>query len=175
MKKLACLFALLMTASLLGVAAEPPTGAQRVVPTITRTVQLFSGLENDWIDAVQNRDTAAIKKLLSDNFELRTAAAPGQPTPRDESITRALADPSFASTIEQMAAHEYGNVIVVSFLWKLDVPPSSPLPQRIFVVDTWKQVDGNWQVSARYAAPVDASAKKVPGADMTEPVIKKKI
>ncbi|MFD2270676.1 hypothetical protein ACFS07_04880 [Undibacterium arcticum] len=43
------------------------------------------------------------------------------------------------------------------------------------MVDTWKQVDGNWQVSTRYASPVDAPAKKVPGADVTEPVIKKKI
>ncbi|MFD2270677.1 hypothetical protein ACFS07_04885 [Undibacterium arcticum] len=46
---------------------------------------------------------------------MRTSAVPGQPTPRDESIRRSLTDAPFASTIEQMAAHEYGNVIVVSF------------------------------------------------------------
>ncbi|MES2073152.1 MAG: nuclear transport factor 2 family protein [Pseudomonadota bacterium] len=178
MKKFVPLFSLLLIPLLMPLssfATEPAARVQRVVPTVTRTVQLFSTLENEWIDAVQSRDVAAIKKILAEDFELRSASAPGRPTPREESISRSLQDAPFTSDIEQMAAHDYGNTVVVSFLWKLDVAKSSSLPHKIFVVDTWKQVDGNWRVSTRYAAPVEGPAKNVPGMDPVEPTIKKKI
>lgn len=169
-------FLILSTALLLSgthvLAAEP---ARRVVPTVTRTVQQFSTLENAWLDAVQQRDAAAIDKIVGDDFELRTAAAPGRPTARAQWLQQALATAPFQSSIEQMATHEYGELMIVSFLWKLDVAKKSALPRQVFVVDTWKQSDGSWKVVTRYAAPVDAGAKAVPGAEQGAPAIDKKI
>ncbi|MDB5933268.1 MAG: hypothetical protein JWQ01_612 [Massilia sp.] len=146
--------------------AQAPTGGRpsRAVPTVTRTVQIFSTLENEWIDAVQRRDHDSLKKLVAPDFEQRNAAAPGTPTPREESIEQSLKLAPFQSSIEQMAAHEYGELVMVSFLWKLEVPKNGALPQKVFVVDTWKRTDGDWQVVTRYTAPVADAIQSVPGA-----------
>ena len=156
-------------------AAQAPAAAPgRTIPTITRNILQFSTLENAWLDAVQSHDETALGKIVAESYELRSAAAPGIPTPRAESLQHAQAQAPFASTIEQMAAHEYGDTVVVSFLWKLDVPARSALPQQLFVVDTWKNNDGNWQVVARYTAPT-AAAKNGPGAVIAVPAVRKKI
>ena len=164
--------ALALACSASALAADAP--AKRNVPILTRTVQMFGTLENQWLDAVQARDQDTLKTLVADNYELRIAAEPGRPTPREESLKRMLADPAYESHIEQMAAHEYGNIVVVSFMWKLAVPKGSALAEQVFVVDTWKQNEAGWQVATRYAAPVGPS-KSVPGADLASPVIKKKM
>ncbi len=148
---------------------------KRVVATVTRTILQFGTLENDWLDAVQKRDATAIKNLMADDFEMRVAAAPGQPTPREQVLAHTLAEAPFQSSIEQMATHEHGDLVIVSFLWKLQPAKGSALAQRIFVVDTWKQGDGHWQVLTRYAAPVGTQGGAVPGADLSAPTSKKKI
>jgi hypothetical protein len=168
---LAALFAVAPACS----AEDAAAPAHRVVPTVTRTIQIFSNLENAWNDGVKNRDSESLKKILSDRYELRTSAVPGRPTPRDESIALAFKDPLFSSMIEQMAVHEYGDLMIVSFQWNLDVDKASPLASRIFVVDTWKRVDGDWQAQARYAAPADGTSKAIPGFDAQHPTINKKI
>lgn len=156
-------------------AEDPAPPVHRVVPTVTRTIQIFSNLENAWNDGVKNRDSEALKKILSDRYELRTSALPGRPTPRDESIALAFKEAPFSSRIEQMAVHEYGELMIVSFQWDLEVDNSSPLASKIFVVDTWKRVDGDWQVQGRYAAPADGTSKMVPGFDSQQPQVNKKI
>jgi ketosteroid isomerase-like protein len=174
MKPSIILFSLLIAAG--AAAAQAPTGTPgRNVPTITRTVHMFSTLESDWIDAVQRHDQEALKKIVAPDFEQRSAAAPGTPTPRAESIDHAMKQAPFHSTIEQMAAHEFGELIVVSFLWKLEVPKAGALPQKVFVVDTWKRNDGEWQVVTRYTAPVADAAKHVPGEVLAAPAVDKKI
>ena len=175
MKKFPLLLALLLANPLSGFAQQAAAPLQRTIPTVTRTVQIFSTLENELNDAVQQRNSGVIDKRLADDYELRTAAAPNRPTPRAEWIASALKQAPFASQVQQMAVHEYGNLMVVSFLWSLDVPAASPLAKNIFVVDTWKQVDGDWKLAARYAAPADAQHKKVPGADPSGIDAKKKI
>ena len=176
MKSSFLLFGLSIACGAVVAQAPAPAGKpNRVVPTITRTIQIFSTLENDWLDAVQRRDHDALKKIVADDFELRSAAAPGTPTPREESLGHAMQVAPFHSSIEQMAAHEYGDVVVVSFLWKLAVPQKGALPQKVFVVDTWKRIDGNWQVVTRYTAPVANAVANVPGAVLKAPSIEKKI
>ena len=147
----------------------------RNIPTVTRTVQLFSNLENDWLDAVHNHDAAALDKLLSEDFELRSAATPGIPTARAQWQQQAFAAKPMDSSIEQMAVHEFGDLAVVSFLWKIDAPKDSGVARQVFVVDTWRQAGGDWKAIARYASPVDSNAKLlVPGSDAAAPAIQKK-
>lgn len=179
MKKLALIVALVASACTAGLAATTApaigTADRAPVPTVTRLVKIFGTLETQWMESVQRRDTAGIERILSDDFEMRIASAPGQPTPRAEWIKQSITDAPFTSSIEQMAAHELGNVIVVSFLWKLDVAASNAMSPQIFVVDTWTQEAGTWRVRTRYAAPVGNSGKNVPGTDAGVAMIKKKI
>jgi len=151
--------------------AAPP----RNIPTVTRTVQLFSTLETDWLDAVHNHDADALNRLVAANFELRSANAPGVPTARAQWQQQAFSAKPMESSIEQMAVHEFGELAVVSFLWKIDAPKDSGLARQVFVVDTWKQGDGGWKVVTRYASPADSTARElVPGSDAAAPVIQKK-
>lgn len=155
---------LLILAGLLAAATATAAGqAPGRVPTKTRNVLLFTELENQWLAAVQKHDSAALDKLVADKYELRTSAAPGEPTPRADSLKQAQSLPAFNSAIGQMAVHEYGDLMVVSFQWKIDAPPGSGVAQNVFVVDTWKRSGDNWQVQVRYAAPV-GTPEVVPGS-----------
>ncbi|MES2160764.1 MAG: nuclear transport factor 2 family protein [Pseudomonadota bacterium] len=170
MQKTALIGPALLALAMNSAQAAPP----RTVPTVTRTVQLFSTLEGDWLDAVHQRDAVALKKIVADEFELRSASVPGRPTARAEWQQQAFAAPALESSIEQMAVHEYGELAVVSFMWKIAAPKNSAVPTQVFVVDTWKQMEGGWKAVARYAATVDGASKAVPGSDLATPAINKK-
>jgi ketosteroid isomerase-like protein len=175
MKPFLILVSLLIAAG--SVLAEgQATAPGRTVPTKTLGVKIFSDLENEWLDAVHKRDREALNKIVAPRFELRSAAAPGTPTPREESLDQSLQLAPFQSSIGQMAVHEYGDVMVVSFLWKIDAAKQTALPRSVFVVDTWKRNQDSWQVVARYVAPVVEGAANVPGAMLpTGQAIEKKI
>jgi hypothetical protein len=147
------LYAVLGNALAAGQAATGGRGG----PVPTRNVSIFSKLENNLIDAVQRHDADALARIVSDDFEIRSAGAPGVPTPREEALRAWMQLPAVQSSIGQMAVHEYGELMVVSFVWKLG-------EQSFFVVDTWKQAGQEWKLAVRYAAPIVAGAATVPGA-----------
>lgn len=149
--------------------------AGRAVPTPTRNVTIFTELENSLADVVQKRDTQAIDKLVADNYELRSGSAPGVPTAREEWVKQLLQLPPFESRISQMAVHEYGDLMMVSFLWKIATPTGSGIAQNVFVVDTWKRNGGNWQLVVRYASPLDGAAAIPGAAPPSELSLRKKI
>ncbi|WP_167759762.1 nuclear transport factor 2 family protein [Massilia horti] len=173
MKTLLIFIGLLLSASVAAAGQMGATG--RTVPTPTRNVTIFTELENSLADAVQKRDVQAIDKLVAENFELRSGTAPGVPTAREEYVKQLLQLPPLESRISQMAVHEYGDLMMVSYLWKIGVPAGSGLAQSAFVVDTWKRNGGNWQLLVRYASPLD-SAALIPGAiPPSEQSLRKKI
>jgi ketosteroid isomerase-like protein len=136
-------------------AGQGPTGG-RGGPVPTRNVAIFTKLETTLIDAVQHRDTEALARIVSDDFEIRSAPAPGVPTAREEALHAWTQLPSQPSAIGQMAVHEYGDLMVVSFVWRLG-------QQSFFVIDTWKRAGTDWKVAVRYAAPVLDGGAAVPG------------
>lgn len=144
------------------------------VPTITRLVKIFSALESEWMETVRKRDGAALERLLSRDFEMRTGPEPGRPTPRADWIRQSFQETPFSSSTEQMAVHDFGNVALVSFLWKLDAPKSSGFARRLFVVDTWELEGGVWRAKVRYVAPSGEDAMLIPGVAQAEEVIEKK-
>jgi hypothetical protein len=157
---------ILIFAGLLAAAASTTASAQsgRAVPSPTRNVTIFTVLEKDLLDAVQRRDDAALDRIVAANFELRSAPVPGVPTARAESLRQWQQLPAFQSSIGQMAVHEYGDLMLVSFLWKITPVSGVSLPQGVFVVDTWKRAGADWQLAVRYAAPVETAVTNVPGA-----------
>jgi ketosteroid isomerase-like protein len=132
-------------------------------PVPTRNILIFSKLENEWNDALRRHDAEALARIVSDDFEIRSAAAPGVPTAREDALQAWLQTPAFQSSIGQMAVHEYGDLMLVSFMWRLD-GEAGRAPQSFFVVDTWKRVGSEWKAAVRYAAPVVDGAPAVPGA-----------
>src|SRR5438046_1526470 len=94
-------------------ADESPTTR---IPTVTRTVKIFTELESAISSGIHRRDAAVLQKMLSEDFELRVGALPGNPTPRAQWIDGVLSEAFAPTRIEQMAVHDLGNVAVVSFL-----------------------------------------------------------
>lgn len=142
-------------------ADQVPSGG-RGGPVPTRNILIFSKLENAWLDAVRRHDAAALAEIVSEDFEIRSASAPGVPTAREEALRAWEQLPVRDSSIGQMAVHEYKELAVVSFVWKLS--DGAAAAQSFFVVDTWKRSGNDWKVAVRYAAPIQDGAAVVPGA-----------
>lgn len=163
---MACVMALSALAS-----AEPPPPPQRV-PTVTRLVQLFSGLENDWMEAVRRRDEAAVVRVLADSFEMRSALAPSDPVPAGDWVRHAVHEFHLRSfRISEMAVRELGTVAVVSFRLAQEGELGEKAESaEFFVADVWVRQDGAWKVAARYAASPDRHRPLgAPAADVTIP------
>jgi len=147
--------------SALAAGQVAPSGRGAQVPT--RNVVMFTKLENAWNDALRRHDAEALARIVSEDFEIRSAAAPGVPTARAEALHAWAQLPASESTVGQMAVHEYGELMVVSFVWKLD-KGADGAPQSFFVVDTWKRAGNEWKAAVRYAAPIVDGGAMVPGA-----------
>ena len=142
---------------------QAPTGG-RGGPVPTRNVAIFTKLENALADAVQHHDAEAMSRIVSDDFEIRSAPVPGVPTARDAALQAWSQLPAPApAAIGQMAVHDYGELMVVSFVSKQGAGGPSPA-QSFFVVDTWKRAGTDWKLAVRYAAPIVEGAPAVPGA-----------
>jgi ketosteroid isomerase-like protein len=161
MKRFLITLALLtMFGSAMAAGQATPSGRGGAVVTPTRNILIFTKLENDWFDAVQRHDMDAVGRYVTDDFEIRSAQAPGVPTARNEALRQWAGMPATPSKIRQMAVHEYGDLMLVSFLWTLG---DGAAAQSFFVVDTWKRVGTDWRVAVRYAAPVGEGGASVPG------------
>ncbi|GAO36091.1 hypothetical protein SCT_1490 [Sulfuricella sp. T08] len=160
------LLPLLTLIASLSAPAQAAGDQQQRIPTVTRLVQLFSTLESELMAALQKGDTTAIDKMLADDFELRSGAMPGTPTPRAEWLRRSHGQA--AAPIEQMAVHDYGSAAVVSYLWKRGAR------HDVFIVDVWGKSGDAWKLSARYASPAGDRRFTVPGAALESQPSEKK-
>lgn len=156
MKRFLILLGLSAALGSASVAGQAPTGG-RGGPVPTRNVAIFTKLENALADAVQHRDAEALSRIVSDDFEIRSAPVPGVPTARDAALQAWSQLPAPASSsLGQMAVHDYGELMVVSFVSKQGA-------QSFFMVDTWKHAGTDWKLAVRYAAPIMEGAAAVPG------------
>jgi hypothetical protein len=146
-------------------AQEP---GQSRIPTVTRLVKQFSELENKLLALQHKKDIVAMQKLLADDFEMRVGAMPGNPIPRMEWLQSTKADAANLPTAEQMAVHDYGKFVVVSFLGK------RTSSGNLFIVDVWSHNNSEWRLSTRYASPAGETTFDIPGMSAGQPVIKKK-
>lgn len=147
-------------AGALAAGQATPTGRGAVV-TPTRNVLIFTKLENEWFDAIQRHDAQAIRRYVTDDFEIRSTPAPSVPTALADALDQWARQPAMRASIGQMAVHEYGDVMLVSFLWTLAEGDAS---RAYFVVDAWKRAGTEWKAAVRYAAPAGDGAAAVPGA-----------
>lgn len=163
MKKL-CLVCLLSFCALSepAFAVQSETAGNRI-PTVTRLVQLFTGLETTIIDMQLKGDAAGLGNLLTDNFEMRIDARPGEPIPRAEWLTRVL-EQRRGGQPQQMAVHDYNDIAIVSFLLKAE--GNTKQPADVFIVDVWRRASGDWKLATRYAASATASSQHIPGVPL---------
>jgi hypothetical protein len=148
-------------------AVAQPAPAPGRIPTVTRLVKLFTGREMDLVAATHATDVSALDAVLDPSFEMRTGEAPGTPVPRDAWIRdarRAAARES--SRIDQMAVHDFGDVVIVSFRASA-VAGASHVPPARLVVDWWKRDGETWKLAVRYVSDAPARPASRPRAPGT--------
>lgn len=146
------------------------------VPTVTRLVKVFQQLETQFAQAARAGDTAALEALLTEDFELRVARRPAEPVARAQWLAAIKQQPAPDARIEQMAAHDHGTIVDVSFLLRPLVagPPRRGTEAPLFIVDTWARDGEAWRLKVRYAGVVGSSTQRVPGEGMTTGAVPKK-
>ena len=145
--------------------AQPAPASGRI-PTVTRLVKLFTGLEGDLVARTHAKDAAALDAILDPAFELRAGNAPGTPVPRDAWIRDARAAQRAPPLIEQMAVHDFGDIAIVSFR-ETAAGASTRRGSARFVVDCWKRDGDSWKLAVRYASDAAAHGVKLPNAAAT--------
>lgn len=140
-----------------------PLRPQKRIVTKTRLVAIFSDLENQLFQAVQNRDHAAVDTILSDDFQLWTPTPPGDPVPREDWLKQSFAESFKDFRIQQMAARSVEeNATVVSFVLSKTVERAGkPSVQNYFVVDLWQRAEATWKLSDRYASQLTGASSRV--------------
>ena len=164
---------LAFAASVVAPTLAQPAPASGRIPTVTRLVKLFTGLEMDVVAKTHAKDLSALDALLDPSFELRAGNAPGTPVPRDawiRDVRAASRSPpriehnAFEKCVEeapriaQMAVHDFGDVAIVSF--RETAVAGAPGRSARLVVDCWKRDGAAWKLAVRYVS--DASLRSAP-------------
>jgi ketosteroid isomerase-like protein len=112
------------------------------------------------MNAVEKKDAATLKTLSTDDFEMRRAADPATPVPRDEWIANEL--PSYALRsfrISGMAVHMFGDdtATVSMKYWQDATVGGKSRSGNFFVVDVWRKAGDSWKLAVRYVSPVESA------------------
>ncbi len=148
---------LVSIAALIVLVSSVPVRAQSTgrIETRTRLVSVFSSLQNQWFDAIQKKDTAALDQLLSPDHEVWTADHNG-PIPREEWQTHAFSENLQSFRLSNMAVKALGdNVAVESFrVQTTTLFSGKPLTQEYFVVNLWTNEKNGWRCTDSYVSSV---------------------
>lgn len=124
----------------------------------TKLQIFFSELETQWLKAVQEKDPAALNRIVSDDFHLWTATWPGNPISRAEWLVGVFGRKSLSFRLRQLAVRQITTEIaVVSFVQTDTFQQSATLQtEDHFVVDIWINSGSgdNWRCTDRYVSEV---------------------
>jgi hypothetical protein len=120
----------------------------------------FAKLEHDWMDCLRRGDHAKTASFLAPEYVLIIAAHPTTPISRDQWVKSlpAYTMPEFRQA--HFVARRINDTVVTSFVHyqKATVGPGHSREDRsgfFWVVDIWRQVDGEWKVASRYTYKVE--------------------
>ena len=116
----------------------------------TRSVSTYLALERDLLDSLKGGNRGAVLRMLSDDFEARSAAEIDETSAADW-LQHELASPITTAGVRNLIVREFNDIAVVSFLLdsrrtvKLKIVAST-----LYVVDVWRQ--SPHQLVARYVS-----------------------
>jgi hypothetical protein len=159
-RSLVFIVSFIVTTFMIAATQEPvkPALTPRII-TATKQVSIFTGLENQLLQAVQKKDKAAAQAMLSDDLYIEMPDA--DPLPGDDWLDSVLAkDYTLKSfVVRQMSAIDLGNAVVVKFDRLQEASSKSQADNgEFFVVDVWKKSGDSWKLASRYVAKVSSQA-----------------
>ncbi|HET9184064.1 MAG TPA: nuclear transport factor 2 family protein [Candidatus Angelobacter sp.] len=140
-------------------AQEPvkPSLTPRII-TATRQVTMFSGLEQQMLHAVQNKDKAALGSMLTDDCAINMPDSDAMDCADwiDSVMNKDFVLAKFV--LRQMSVADLGTAAVVSYDRVQDSKyQGKPDGGEFYVIDLWKK-DGNaWKLANRYVSKVGSS------------------
>jgi hypothetical protein len=155
-QRLADLFFLLLTLSVIAAAQEPVK--PKLTPTIvtaTKQVTLFTGLEKQMLQAVQKKDKAGLEAMLGDDFEI--AMPDADPLAGDDWVDSVMANDFTLKSfvLRQVSVADLGDSAVVKFdRIQQATYKGKNESGEFFVVDLWKKSGDSWKLANRYVAKV---------------------
>ena len=154
----ACLLSVTIATAVFPAAQEPvkPALTPRII-TATKQVSIFTGMENQLLQAIKKKDKAAAQAMLSDDLYIEMPDA--DPLPGDDWLDSVLAkDYTLKSfVVRQMSAIDLGTAVVFKYdRLQEAVFKGQPDSGEFFVVDIWKKDGDNWKLASRYVSKVSS-------------------
>ena len=140
-------------------AQEPvtPSHSHRII-TATRQVSLFTNLESQLLKAVQTKDQAALKTLMTDDCMIEMPDA--DPLPAEDWLADVTSKDFTLQKfgVRQMSVVDLGNAAVVKFdrLQEATYKGASNTGE-FFVVDLWRKDGNSWKLASRYVTKVSSA------------------
>jgi ketosteroid isomerase-like protein len=135
---------------------KPPRNPR--IMTGTRQVVLFTSLEKQMMEALQKRDKAALKALLTDDAAVHM---PDADQLAGEDWVDSVMSKDFALKafgIRQVDVADLGNAAVVAYDRIQDSTfKGKPDGGEFFVVDLWKKDGDTWKLADRYVSKVTSA------------------
>jgi Domain of unknown function (DUF4440) len=117
----------------------------------------FAKLETQWQSAIQDKDQAAINRIVSDDFHLWTSTQE-KPISREDWLLGVFGRKSLALQLRQVTARGLNpEIAVVSFVQTETYQQSAtPQTESHFIVDVWINTGtgDNWRCTDRYLSEV---------------------
>lgn len=151
-----------ITAYLTGAAQEPvkPALTPRII-TATKQVAMFTGMENQLLQAIQKKDKAAAQALLSDDLMIEMPDADALPGDDwlDSVMSKDFALEKFG--VRKMSVVDLGNAAVVKYERLQQATQKGANENgQFFVLDLWKKDGDKWKLANRYVSKVSSEVPK---------------
>ena len=118
----------------------------------------FRDLELRWMDALAEKDAAALDQILAEEFTIIGAGSSLEEpvATRQQWLDVGLKRPFPKHAVRVLAVHQLDGVAVVHCVLTADYPPMPWTPEggtlNFLVTDTWVYRDARWQVIARHSS-----------------------
>jgi uncharacterized protein (TIGR02246 family) len=127
----------------------------------TDAVQQVRQLEREWLDAYEKHDSAAMQRIVADDFSIVFPDGSGQTKAGILTMlerARASSRPSPRFTTEDVQARAYGDTVILSgrVITHMKRADGSESRQESRYTDTYVKLDGRWQVVASHLSNVPA-------------------
>ena len=138
-----------------GPEAIPPT--ETVVPTVSQTAEdvesIIMQLERDWVDAIVNNDTAAVDRILADDF---VGTSPAAISYFKEAALQDLESGIYvveSMDLDEVSANVYGNTAVAFTSQQEESSYSGEdTSGHYHYTNVWIRSNGQWQVVASHGS-----------------------
>src|SRR5258708_18683644 len=149
-------FAMGLTTTMTSVDAQPVRGR---INTETRLVTAMRQREQVLLDAIGNKDSAALAGVLADDFAQYSLNHDMQLTPRADWLHNLAAHPLGKVRLENISTIDHGATLVVNF--NMRITDANNATQSFAVVDVFTKPQGanDWMLSQRYIAASGSDAQ----------------